>query len=79
LSSSQFFRPHYGPGVESASNTNEYQEYFLGVEVAGGYGRQPYHLHVPTFLKSGSLNLLELSGPVQARNGIFFIAFLYEA
>jgi hypothetical protein len=24
------FRPHYGPGVESASNRNEYQEYFLG-------------------------------------------------
>jgi len=25
---------------------------------------------VPTVLKSGSLNLLELSGPVQACNGI---------
>ena len=24
------FRPHYGPGVDSASNKNEYQEYFLG-------------------------------------------------
>ena len=23
-------RPHYGPGVNSASNRNEYQEYFLG-------------------------------------------------
>ena len=23
------------PGVDSASNTNEYQEYFLGVKVAG--------------------------------------------
>ena len=23
------FWPHYGPGVDSASNTNEYQEYFL--------------------------------------------------
>jgi hypothetical protein len=23
------FRPHYGPGVESTSNVNEYQEYFL--------------------------------------------------
>jgi hypothetical protein len=26
---------HYGPGVESASNRNEYQEYFLGVKVTG--------------------------------------------
>jgi len=24
-----FFRPHCGPGVDSASNRNEYQEYFL--------------------------------------------------
>jgi len=28
------FRPHYGPGVVSASNRNEYQEYFLGVKAA---------------------------------------------
>jgi len=28
---------HYGPGVDSASNRNEYQEYFLGVEAAGAY------------------------------------------
>jgi hypothetical protein len=28
--------PYYGPGVGSASNRNEYQEYFLGVvKVAG--------------------------------------------
>jgi hypothetical protein len=31
------FRPHYGPGFDSASNRNEYQEYFLGwgVKTAG--------------------------------------------
>jgi hypothetical protein len=29
------FRPHYGPVVDSASNMNEYQEYFLGVKAAG--------------------------------------------
>jgi len=29
------FRSHYGPGVDSASNRNEYQEYFLGVKTAG--------------------------------------------
>jgi len=28
------FRSHYGPGVDVASNRNEYQEYFLGVRVA---------------------------------------------
>ena len=29
------FRSHYGPGVDSASNINEYQEHFLGVNAAG--------------------------------------------
>ena len=31
----QSFRSHYGPGVDSASNRNEYQEYFLGVKTVG--------------------------------------------
>jgi hypothetical protein len=64
------FRPQYGPGIYSASNRNEYQEYFPGVKTAGTYSWQPYHLHVPIVLGSGSLNLLELSGPVQACRGI---------
>jgi len=34
FSLTQSFRPHY-PGVDSASNRNEYQEYFLGVKAAG--------------------------------------------
>jgi hypothetical protein len=29
------FRSHYGSGVDSAPNRNEYQEYFLGVKAAG--------------------------------------------
>ena len=29
------FRSHYGPGFDSASNRNEYQEHFLGVKAAG--------------------------------------------
>jgi hypothetical protein len=32
--------------------------------------RAPCHLHVPIGMKSGSLNLLEPSGPVKACNGI---------
>ena len=24
-----YFRPHYGPGLDTASNRNEYQDYFL--------------------------------------------------
>jgi len=29
------FRSHYGPGVDSASNRNEYQEFSWGVKAAG--------------------------------------------
>ena len=29
------FRSQYGPGVDSASNRNEYQEHFLVVKAAG--------------------------------------------
>ena len=29
------FLSHYGPGVDSASNKNEYQEHFLGVKADG--------------------------------------------
>jgi hypothetical protein len=63
------FRPQYGPGVHSASNRNQYQEYFLGVKATGARGWL-YHHHVPIVLKSGSLNLPEPSGSVQACNGI---------
>jgi len=31
----QSFPLHYGPGVDPASNRNEYQVYFLGVKAAG--------------------------------------------
>ena len=32
------YRSHYGLGVDTASNRNEYQVYFLGVKVAGAQG-----------------------------------------
>jgi len=35
FSMTQSFRLHYGPGVDSVSNRNEYQECFLGVKAAG--------------------------------------------
>jgi len=72
-----FFRPHYGLGVDSASNRNEDQECFPGVKAASAYGWQPYHLSVLIVLKSGSLNLLETSGPLQACNGIALPIYIY--
>ena len=63
------FRSHYGPGVDSASNRNEYQEYFLGVKS----GRCVRLTNVPpscaVVMKSGNLNFLEPSGPLQACKG----------
>jgi hypothetical protein len=56
-------RLHYVPGVDSASNKNEYQEYFLGVKA----DNLPPSCAVVT--KSGNLNYLEPSGPLQACNG----------
>jgi hypothetical protein len=41
------FQSHYGPGVDTASNRNEYQKHFLGVKAAGALGLQPYYHPVP--------------------------------
>ena len=43
---------------------------FWRVKAAGAYSWQPYHLHVPVVLISGSLNLLEPSGSTQASQGV---------
>ena len=34
ISLTQSLRQHYGPGVDSASNRNEYHEYLMGVKTA---------------------------------------------
>ena len=58
------FRSHYGPGVDSASNRNEYQEHFLG----GKDGRCVRLTTLPpscaVVMKSRNLNFLEPSGPL---------------
>jgi hypothetical protein len=71
------FRSHYGPGVDSAPNRNEYQEYFLGGKGGRCVELKPYHFHVPIILKSGSLNLVEPSLPLQACNGIALTLCLF--
>ena len=63
------FLSHYGPGVDSASNGNEYQEHFLE-----GKGDRCVRLtNLPpscaVVMKSGNLNFLEHSGPLRACNG----------
>jgi hypothetical protein len=57
-------------GVDSSSNRNEYQEYFLGIKAAGSKAGNLTTFYVPIVLKSGNVNLLEPSGSLQACNGI---------
>jgi len=38
----------YGPGVDSASNTNAKQNISWEVKADSALGWQPYHIHVPT-------------------------------
>ena len=57
------FRSHYGPGVDSISNRNECQEYFLGVKAT-----LPPSCAV--VMKYRNINFLEPSGPLQACNEI---------
>ena len=62
------FRLYYDPGVDSVPSENDYQEYFLSVKTAG----EADNLTIFTCRmswKSGSLNLLEPSGPHQACHG----------
>ena len=63
------FRSHYGPEVDSASNRNEYQEYFLGVKGGRCVRLTTLPPPCPVVTKSGNLNFLEPSRPVQACNG----------
>ena len=61
------FRSHYGPGVDSASNRNEYQEYFLGGKGGRCVRLTTYHHPVPLSRYLGTLiswNPLGTSGTV---------------
>ena len=64
-------------GVDWASNRNEYQEHFLG----GKGGRFLRLTTLPpscaVVMKSGNLNFLEPSGPLQACNGTALPFYLY--
>jgi hypothetical protein len=58
------------PVVDSASNRNEYQEYFLGGKGIGCIGLTILPPSCSDCLEIRSCNLLEPSGPVQACAGI---------
>ena len=72
----QSFRPHYGPGVDSASNRNEYQEYFLEGKGSWCIGLTILPPSCANYLESGSVSLPESSGFVQSCTGNYF-TFLF--
>jgi hypothetical protein len=66
------FQPHYGPGVDSASNRNEYRESSWGIE--GGRLLRPTSLPSVRRLsrKCGNLNVSQPCGPSRHVAGIDF-------
>ena len=71
------FRSHYDPGVDSASNRNEYQEHFLG----GKGGRCVRLTTLPpscVVMKAGNLNFLEPSGLLRTCNGTALTLFIWQ-
>ena len=66
------FRSHYGPGVDSASNRNEYQEHFLRGKCGRCVRLTTFSLTCAAVMKSGNLNILEPTGRLQACNGTAF-------
>jgi len=67
------FRSHYGPGVDSASNRNEYQEHFLGVKTADAQGRQPYHHPVLLSWNLGKLTSWNPLGHSRPVKGLIYL------
>jgi hypothetical protein len=72
-----FFRSHYGPGVDSASNRNEYRVYFLGVKAAGAQGWQPYHHPVLLSWNLGTLTSWNPLGHSRPVTGLLYLLLLF--
>ena len=66
-------RLHYGPGVDSASNRNEYQEHFLGVKAAGFVRLTNFPPSCAVVMKSGNLNFPEPSGHRRPVTGLIYL------
>ena len=71
------FRSYYDPGVDSASNRNEYRGYFLGVKSGRCVRLTTLPPSCAVVTKSGSINFLEPSGPVQAFNRTALLYMYY--
>ena len=67
------FRSHYGPGVVSVSNKNEYQDDFQGVKAAGTLGWQTYHYRVPLSWDLWNLSSWNSLGHYRSVMGLLYL------
>jgi len=76
------FRPHCGPGVDSASNRNEYQEYFLGDKGGRCIGLTTLPLSGADCLEIWKPQppgtFWDLSRPVMGLLYLYWIVWLYD-
>ena len=73
------FRSHHGPGVDSASNRNQYQEYFLGGKGGRCVRLTTYHHPVPLSRNLGTLTSWNPLGPPGPVTGLIYLYLLPSA
>jgi len=71
------FRSHYGPGVDSASNRNEYQEYFLGGKGGRCVRLTTYYHPVPLSRNLGTLTSWNPLGHSRPVTGLLYLIYIY--
>jgi hypothetical protein len=72
------FRPYHGPGVNSASSENEYQECLLGVKVTGAWGWQPLQFRVRNVMEIWEPKHSLTSTPGLLRDSFYLISTITE-
>ena len=70
-------RSHYGPEVDSASNRNEYQEYFLGGKGGRCVRLTTYHHLVPLSRYLGTLTSWNPLGHFRPVIGLLYLYLLH--
>ena len=67
------FRSHHGPRVDSASNRNEYQEYFLGLKSGRCLRPTIYNHPVPLSRNLGTLTSWNPAGHSRPVTGLLYL------
>jgi len=66
----------HDPGVDAASNRNEFQEHFLGVKAAGALRLTTYHHSVPLSRNLGTLTSWNPPGHSEHVKGLIYLYLL---